>query len=64
MHREVPHKVRGEMRTDIQYYHRMIAVVIVSTPFQRPPRVANRGLRNRWLGGCRWIEPLAHWCHD
>ena len=36
MQREVQHKVRGEMRTDIQYYHRMVAVVIVSTPFRVP----------------------------
>jgi len=26
MQREVQHKVRGEMRTDIQYYHRIVAV--------------------------------------
>ena len=36
MQREVQHKVRGEMRTDIQYYHRIVAVVIVSTPFPIP----------------------------
>jgi hypothetical protein len=36
MQREVQHKVRGEMRTDIQYYHRIVAVVIVSTPFPVP----------------------------
>ncbi len=33
MQREVQHKVRGEMRTDIQYYHRIVAVVTVSTRF-------------------------------
>jgi hypothetical protein len=36
MQREVQHKVGGEMRTDIQYYHRIVAVVIVSTPFPIP----------------------------
>lgn len=36
MHREVQHKVRGEMRTDLQYYHRLVAVTIVSTPFPIP----------------------------
>lgn len=36
MHREVPHKVRGEMRTDLQYYHRLVAVTVVSTPFPIP----------------------------
>ena len=36
MQREVQHKVRGEMRTDIQYYHRIVAVVIVSTPVPIP----------------------------
>jgi hypothetical protein len=36
MQREVQHKVRGELRTDIQYYHRIVAVVIVSTPFPVP----------------------------
>ena len=36
MQREVQHKVRGEMRTDIQYYHRIVAVVTVSTPIPRP----------------------------
>jgi hypothetical protein len=36
MQRQVQHKVRGEMRTDIQYYHRLVAAVIVSTPFPVP----------------------------
>ena len=36
MHREVQHKVRGEMRTDLQYYHRLVAVSVVSTPFPIP----------------------------
>jgi hypothetical protein len=36
MQREVQHKVRGELRTDIQYYHRIVATVIVSTPFPIP----------------------------
>jgi hypothetical protein len=36
MQREVQHKVRGELRTDIQYYHRVVAVVVVSTPFPVP----------------------------
>lgn len=36
MQREVQHKVRGQLRTDIQYYHRIVAVVIVSTPFPVP----------------------------
>ena len=36
MEREVQHKVNGEMRTDIQYYHRIVAVALVSTPFPIP----------------------------
>lgn len=36
MEREVQHKVDGETRTDIQYYHRIVAVVLVSTPFPIP----------------------------
>ena len=33
MQREVQRKVRGEMRTDLQYYHRIVAVVCVSPDF-------------------------------
>lgn len=36
MQREVQHKVRGELRTDIQYYHRIVAVVVLSTPVPVP----------------------------
>jgi hypothetical protein len=36
MQREVQHKVDGALRTDLQYYHRIVAVVIVSTPFPIP----------------------------
>lgn len=36
MERDVQHKVKGEMRTDLQYYHRIVAVTIVSTPFPIP----------------------------
>jgi hypothetical protein len=36
MEREVQHKVRGEMRTDIQYYHRIVAVVVVSSSIAVP----------------------------
>jgi hypothetical protein len=36
MEREVQHKVGGEMRTDIQYYHRIVVVALVSTPFPIP----------------------------
>jgi DDE family transposase len=36
MEREIEHKVNGEMRTDIQYYHRIVVVAIVSTPFPIP----------------------------
>ncbi|HWR77688.1 MAG TPA: transposase [Thiobacillus sp.] len=36
MQREVQHKVHGELHTDIQYYHRLVAAVIVSTPFPIP----------------------------
>jgi hypothetical protein len=33
MAREVQHKVHGEMKTEIQYYHRIVVVVLVSTDF-------------------------------
>jgi hypothetical protein len=36
MEREVQHKVNGEMQTDIQYYHRIVVVAVVSTPFPVP----------------------------
>ncbi len=36
MEREVQHKVNGELRTDIQYYHRIVVVAVVSTPFPIP----------------------------
>jgi Transposase DDE domain len=36
MEREVQHKVNGEMRTDIQYYHRIVAVVLVSPSVPLP----------------------------
>jgi hypothetical protein len=36
MEREIQHKVNGEMRTDIQYYHRIVVVALVSTPFPIP----------------------------
>src|SRR5439155_6087351 len=36
MKREVQHKVNGAIRTDIQYYHRIVAVALVSTPFPIP----------------------------
>ena len=36
MEREVQHKVDGAMKTDIQYYHRIVAVVVVSAPFPIP----------------------------
>jgi Transposase DDE domain len=36
MEREVQHQVNGEMRTDIQYYHRIVVVALVSTPFPIP----------------------------
>jgi hypothetical protein len=36
MEREVQHKVQGEMRIDLQYYHRIVVVALVSTPFPIP----------------------------
>lgn len=36
MEREVQHKVNGAMQTDIQYYHRIVVVVLVSTEFPIP----------------------------
>ncbi len=36
MEREVQHKVHGQMRTDLQYYHRVVVVTVVSTPFPIP----------------------------
>jgi hypothetical protein len=34
--REVDHKVQRDLRTDIQYYHRIVAVTVVSTPTPIP----------------------------
>jgi hypothetical protein len=36
MEREVQHKVQGEICTEIQYYHRIVVVVLVSTDFPIP----------------------------
>jgi hypothetical protein len=36
MEREVEHKVDGELRKDIQYYHRIVAAVVVSSEFPVP----------------------------
>lgn len=36
MERTVKHKVGAELREDIQYYHRICAVTVVSTPFPVP----------------------------
>ena len=36
MEREVEHQVDGQKRKDTQYYHRIVAVVVVSTPFPVP----------------------------
>jgi Transposase DDE domain len=36
MEREIQHKVNGELRTDIQYYHRIVVVALVSTSFPIP----------------------------
>jgi hypothetical protein len=36
MEREVEHKVDGQTRKDTQYYHRIVAVVVVSAPFPIP----------------------------
>lgn len=36
MEREVQHKVNGKMQTDIQYYHPIVVVVLVSTEFPIP----------------------------
>ena len=34
--REVQHKVNGEMQTDVQYYHRIVVVTVISSPFPVP----------------------------
>jgi hypothetical protein len=36
MEREIQHKVNGEVKTEIQYYHRIVVVVLVSTEFPIP----------------------------
>ena len=36
MEREVQHRVNGQMQTDLQYYHRIVAITLVSTPFPIP----------------------------
>jgi len=36
MEREIQHKVNGELRTDIQYYHRIAVVAVVSSAFPIP----------------------------
>ena len=36
MERHIEHKVNCEMPTDMQYYHRIVVVAVVSTPFPIP----------------------------
>ena len=36
MEREIQHKVNGEVKTEIQYYHRIVVVGLVSTEFPIP----------------------------
>lgn len=36
MEREIQHKVNGAMKAEIQYYHRIAVVALVSTPFPIP----------------------------
>lgn len=36
MEREIQHKVNGEMKTDLQYYHRIAVVALVSSSFPIP----------------------------
>jgi alkylhydroperoxidase family enzyme len=36
MERKIEHNVKGQMQIDIQYYHRIVAVCLVSTPFPIP----------------------------
>ena len=36
MEREIQHKVNGEMRAAVQYYHRIVVLALVSTPFPIP----------------------------
>lgn len=36
MERKVEHKVGGQLQTDVQYYHRIVAVVVVSSSFPIP----------------------------
>lgn len=36
MEREIQHKVKGELKTEIQYYHRIAVVAVVSTAFPIP----------------------------
>lgn len=36
MEREIQHKVNGALQTDLQYYHRIVAVVLVSPDFPIP----------------------------
>jgi hypothetical protein len=47
MEREIEHKVNGEMRTDIQYYHRIVVDAVVSTPFPIPLFAFRRRAKER-----------------
>ena len=65
MEREVQHKVNGEMQTDIQYYHRIVVVVLVSTRFPHPlgcplsEERRRRGRPARWLCSKIWSSSWA-----
>jgi hypothetical protein len=54
MEREVQHKVRGEMRTDTQYYHRIVVVAVGQRTFPHPlgsPLSEERRGRSRLCAG-------------
>jgi len=65
MEREVQHKVNGEMQTEIQYYHRIVVVVLVSTDFPihcpRSLGCHNRSQISGVLDGQMTLYGIAGW---
>ena len=63
LQRQSPEKVGGKLRTDIQHFHEIVAVAIVSTPFPVPLGIRSR--TRRFAGGTyrKSIGPLRiAWC--
>jgi len=62
MQRKVERTVKGEKQTHLQYYHRIVAVCIVSTPFPIPLFIHQLS-RSRWRIDTEVFQTITTDCH-